>query len=182
VAGDGETIAFSTSTPLVVADQNTDLGGDPGSGMDVYEWRAGRLFLVTDGLTNWTYEPIVEGVSSSGRDVYFHATAQYTPDALDANIRLYDARIGGGMEFAGDTPPCPLEVCQGTPKGAPDDPLPSSASFSGTGNRAGDAAQRKCRKGERRVRRAGKTRCVKPGKHRKPKRNRTASHDGRAHR
>ncbi|HUC07977.1 MAG TPA: hypothetical protein VMR96_07790 [Solirubrobacterales bacterium] len=162
LSNDGRTFAFGTPTALVGADQNTPGGGEsPEAGQDIYEWRDGRLYLITDGLSNWVEEgqPEVSGISPTGSDVYFTAYAQYTPDAPDAYNRLYDARIGGGFEFPTPTPPCPLEVCQGTPKGAPEEALPGTGSFSGPGNaRKGKAAR--CSKRKRKVRVAGKTRCV----------------------
>jgi hypothetical protein len=133
------TFAFSTPTSLVDADQNTaPPGHDSLGGSDAYEWRDnGRVLLVSDGRTNWAgfnSAPRVKGMSPSGQDIIFTAATQYTPDALDDFRRLYDARIGGGFEFAKPPPPCPLEVCQGTPKGAPDEPPPGTSSFSGPGN------------------------------------------------
>ena len=51
------TFVFGTSTPLVGADQNTPPAGtDPEAGADVYEWRDGRLLLITDGLISWAPE------------------------------------------------------------------------------------------------------------------------------
>jgi hypothetical protein len=185
LSDDGGTFAFATPVSLVGADQNTP-GPDhsPETGNDVYEWRDGRQVLVTDGLTNWSENangsvssPQVKGVSPSGRDVYFLATAAYTADAPDALLRLYDARIGGGFHFPTPPPPCPLEVCQGTPKGAPEEQEPASRNFSGPGNLRKTTA-RPCPKGKRKVRRAGKARCTKP---RKPNRRR-ANHNRRAHR
>jgi hypothetical protein len=189
LSGDGSTFAFITPTPLAGADQNTP-GPDhtPDTGADAYEWRDGRLILLSDGLTNWSetkglsgeaivLAPQVAGVSPSGADVYFTATAQYTPDAPDALMRLYDARIGGGISFPKPPPPCPLEVCQGTPKGAPEEQEPASRNFAGLGNQTEPKASR-CPKGRRKVRQGGKTRCVKPRKH--PPR--AASHNRRAHR
>jgi hypothetical protein len=173
VSDDGNTIAFLTPTPLDRADQNTaNAEQEPVVGSDVYEWRDGRLLLVTDGLTpstvgpNQTYPPKVGGVSASGRDIFFFAAAQYTPDALDAYRRLYDARVGGGFEFPKPPPPCPLEVCQGIPKGAPEEKAPGTGSFSGPGNIT--KSRTSCRKGK--VRRKG--RCIA----RKPIRKRHAKH------
>lgn len=135
-SGDGNIVAFATPTPLSSSDQNTAAAGqDPQVGQDVYEWRDGRLVLVTDGLTNWSGAyPEVSGIGPNGRDIFFLAATQYTQDALDGYQRLYDARIGGGFEFPKPPPPCPLEVCQGTPKGAPEEQAPGSGSFSGPGN------------------------------------------------
>lgn len=177
VSRDGEDIAFSTTTPLVGADQNTPgPSGDPESGRDVYEWRDGRYFLVTDGLTNTTPltgGPEVSSISPDGRDLYFIAPAQYTPDALDGYRRLYDARIGGGFTYPTPLPPCPLEVCQGTPKGAPEEQAPGTGTFAGPGN-LNKPARAICSKGK--ARRKG--RCVA----KKPKRAHKASHDRRTSR
>ncbi len=145
---DGQTVAFSTPTSLVDADQNTPAAGqDPLGGSDVYEWREGRLFLVSDGLTNWPVQvpPRVAGVSQSGKDIYFIAATQYTPDALDGYARVYDARIDGGFAFPPPTKPCPLEVCQGTPKGAPEERVPGTGSFSGSGAQKPTKAKKKHR-------------------------------------
>ena len=129
----GDTVAFVTPTALVNADQNTaGPGQETTVGNDVYEWRDGRPLLISDGLTDWPNRgPELDGISPSGRDVFFDASAQYTPDALDAYNRLYDARIGGGFEFPVPPKPCPLEVCQGTPKGAPEEAAPGTGSFAG---------------------------------------------------
>jgi hypothetical protein len=135
LANDG-TFAFSSTEALVRADQNTaGPGQNPGAGTDIYEWRDGRPLLVSDGLTNWPDGgPKINGVSPGGRDIFFTAATQYTPDALDGYRRLYDARIGGGFEFPVPPKPCPLEVCQGTPKGAPEEQASGTGSFAGPGN------------------------------------------------
>jgi hypothetical protein len=137
LSADGTTLAFVTTTPLAGADQNTPSGGDLLPGTDVYEWRDGRHILVTDGLTRWLVAPLVEGVNSSGRDIYFDAAAAYTPDAPDALFRLYTARIGGGIEFPPPgLPPCDLNAgaCEGPGSSAPDLPGAGSAAFEGQGD------------------------------------------------
>ncbi len=168
LAEDG-TLAFVTSTPLLAADQNTpppnpEAEADPYfAGSDVYEWRDGRQLLVSDGLLDWSGGalPEVQGVSPSGRDVYFAASAQYTPDALDAFRRFYDARIGGGIEFPPPKKPCPLEVCQGTPRGEPEEQEPASANFRGLGNTvAPRPGRRPCPKGRSSARGRGASRCA----------------------
>jgi hypothetical protein len=181
LSDDGETIAFPAPTALVNADQNTPKPGPEADkkATDVYEWRDGRLFLITDGLTNWPKEsePVPAGVSPSGSDLYFTVAAQYTQDALDGYRRLYDARIGGGFEFPAKPTPCPLEVCQGTPKGVPEEQEPASGSFSGLGNATGTAGR--CAKPRRLVRHGGKARCVK-AKQKKKARKHRANHNRRA--
>ncbi len=180
---DGKHVVFATPTPLASADQNTAATGkDPKSGIDVYEWRQGRLFLISDGLTNWPINagggvqaPQVAGITPDGRDVFFTAAAQYTPDAQDAYKRLYDARIGGGFEFPPPPKPCPLEICQGTPKGAPADLPPGTSAFQGPGFKP---TLPRCRKPK--VRRKG--RCVAKRQRQAKSRQRTANPKRRASR
>jgi hypothetical protein len=171
---------FTTPTSLVFPDQNAS-PSSPYSGNDVYEWRDGRILLVSDGLTNWTDAvevegPVPVGFTPNGRDAFISVPAQYTRDALDGFRRVYDARIGGGIEFRPPPPPCPLEVCQGTPKGAPEEAAPGTGPFSGPGNVQDPPRQKRCSKGKRRVRRAGKTRCVR----RQTPRQRRTNHNRRA--
>jgi hypothetical protein len=167
---DGSIFAFSTPTPLVRSDQNTAASGQkPSRGGDVYEWRDGRLLLVSDGLNDWSgpeSAPTVKGINPSGRDILFTAATQYTADAIDSFRRVYDARIGGGFNFPVPPAPCPLEVCQGTPKGAPEEQAPGTGPFSGPGNL--NHSPPRCRKGK--VRRRG--RCVAKKSARKPHRSR----------
>jgi hypothetical protein len=192
LAADG-TFAFATTTPLLSTDQNTPPAGvDPARGTDVYEWRDGRHLLVTDGISDSPLDdlsaPSVLGISPSGRDVFFRAAAQLTPDALEGSYRLYDARIGGGIDFPQLPPPCPLEVCQGTPKGTPEEQAPGTSDFRGSGNpvaascsrgkvkKRGRCVSRSCRKAK-----VGKHgRCVK--KQRKATKRRPTGQIGRAHR
>jgi len=187
VSDDG-IFAFSTASPLLAADQNTPSPSqDPGRGGDLYEYRDGRLLLISDGLTDYPRGfgsgPRVTGVSPSGRDVFFLASLQLTPDALESSQRLYTARIGGGIDFPPGPRPCPLEVCQGTPQGAPEEAAPGTRDFSGPGNPRSQPSAARCPKGKRKVRQRGKVRCVKPQKQHKSKRNQAkANHDRRASR
>jgi hypothetical protein len=136
VTNDGD-FFFVTPTPLVPADQNTAPSGqDPLNGDDLYEWRDGRLLLVTDGKTEAKngQGPGFIGLSGDGRNVFFVQSAALTPDAIDSVQRLYDARVGGGFEFPHERVPCSLEVCQGIASPPPNDGTPASLSFSGPGN------------------------------------------------
>ncbi len=132
-AGD---VVFTTPTPLSPADQNTAAAGENVS-EDIYEWRDGRLLLVTDGRTSSTSVSLdLWGISASGRDVFFSQAAKLTPDAPDASKRLYDARVGGGFEFHQQAPPCPLEACQPSPSAPSGSVTPGSSAWSGPGNPA----------------------------------------------
>jgi hypothetical protein len=143
----GGDYVFSTPTALVSADQNTAPSGqEPVHGEDLYEWRDGRLLLITDGRTETkgAKAPQFDGMSPSGRDVFFNQAAALTPDAIDTSNHLYDARIGGGFDFPTPPPPCSLEACQGTPLPPPGDATPASLSFSGPGNQTrGSVAPKK---------------------------------------
>ena len=187
LAEDG-TLIFATDTPLTAADQNTAAGPSSQPGRDVYEFRDGRPLLITDGLTAWPDSsftgPKTLAISPSGRDVFFTAAARYTSDALDGQRRVYDARIGGGIDFPPDSlPPCDLNsgACEGPASDAPDTPGAGSAVFEGPGNQPA-AKEKRCPKGKRKTRRKGKVRCVKPRKHAQRKHQRAAKHDRRAHR
>lgn len=176
LSADGSTLAFYSPTSLVNADQNTAAPGqDPRVGGDLYEWRDGRPLLITDGLSG-SADPVLSGVDPSGRDVFFTAFAQLTSDAIDGYRRLYDARIGGGFEFPPPKPPCPLEVCQGTPDGAPEEPPPGTSDFRGPGNPPREGAKCPKRKSK------SKGKCV-PRHHKAKKRHkrhhRAAHHDRR---
>jgi hypothetical protein len=178
LSADGKTFAFATPTSLLKTDQNTFRPGqEPQVGTDVYEWRDGQLLLITNGLTEWPVKspPYVSAITPSGNDIFFAAAAQYTQDALDGYQRLYDARIGGGFEFPPSPKPCPLEVCQGTPKGAPEERAPGTGSFAGAST-VGTTAPRSCPKGRHKVRKGGKARCVKS----QSRKHRRAKHDRRA--
>ncbi len=190
-AGD---LAFTTSTPLVAADQNTARSGqNPGRGDDLYEWRDGRLLLVSDGTSDNERPPEFNGFSRDGRDLFFAQYAQLTPDALDSNRRIYDARIGGGFEFPKPPPPCSLDACQGNPVPAPFDSTPASTSFSGPGNpshggatttttRTKTAKKVKCKKGKKRSKCSTPVKCKKGkkgGKCRKARHANTTRRVGR---
>jgi hypothetical protein len=187
ISEDGLTFAFSTPNALVPADRNTPPSGQaPIAGADAYEWRDGRLLLVTDGTTDWSStvpgesgtppdlqtsnsSPKVAGVSASGQDIYFTVAAKLTPDAPEPSQRLYDARIGGGFQFPIPLPPCDLNsgVCEGAATRQSSQPGAATSVFSGPAN---PSPKGRCPKGKRAVRKGGKTRCVNRGHHRKRRR------------
>jgi hypothetical protein len=151
LAGDDD-FFFVTKTPLVPADQN--------NGSDVYEWRDGRLLLVTDGKTE-SSAPEFAGLSADGRNVFFRQAAALTPDAIDSVDRLYDARVGGGFKFSSAPAPCSLEACQGIASPPPSDATPASLSFSGPGNQADKQVSPKQCGGGKCVKSHPRKRCVK---------------------
>ncbi len=191
LSADGDTFAFTTPSPLLAADGNTAPGAqDPREGTDAYEWRDGRPQLLSDGLTTWPIgtadaeTPKVDNVTPSGHDVVFNAAARYTQDALDSIRRIYDARIGGGMDFPPpELPPCDLNsgACRGAPSSAPDQPGAGSGAFAGPRNPPVTWPKRRCPKSKRKVRRKGKVRCVAKHKHHKHKRKKHHTHNTHKH-
>ncbi len=137
-------LVFTTPTPLTAGDQNTAAPGRaPIAGFDVYEWRDGAAHLITDGTTRTPaseagggLRPDAAGITPSGDDIFFTSSAKLTSDVRDHSQHLYDARIGGGFDFADATPPCALEACQGAPSSPPTDPASGSSGFTGPGNEA----------------------------------------------
>jgi hypothetical protein len=126
------------------------------------------------GSSGLSEGPEVAGITPNGRDIFFTQQAQLTPDAIDGFTRLYDARVGGGFDFPPPPPPCPLEACQGIPRGVPEESRPGSADYAGAGNVSTHSSR--CRKGK--VRRRG--RCVaKKHKQRAKKRSQHKANDDR---
>ncbi len=70
--------------------------------------------------------------SADGSDVFFTQRADLTGAAIDENVKLYDARVGGG--FPETSLACTGTGCQGVPPAAPSFATPASSTFSGSGN------------------------------------------------
>jgi hypothetical protein len=151
---------------------------DTNGAEDVYQWQApgsgecttqspaysaangGCLSLISSGQSPQGSELV--DISADGRDVFFKTGESLV--AQDSGlIDVYDARALGGFP----PPPIPPAPCEGEacapPAAAPNDPSPASASFQGAGNEPQGKPNRPrpCPKGKRRVKRAGKVRCVR---------------------
>jgi hypothetical protein len=109
VSDDGTVVVFQSEaalTPQAVLGYN-----------NVYEYRNGRVSLISDGQDRNSMEegsPSVSllGVDGSGRDIFFTTADQLVPQDGDTQEDVYDARSGGGF-----LPPaslaCEGEGCQG---------------------------------------------------------------------
>jgi streptogramin lyase len=161
LTSDGKAVFFQTADSLLSAD------GDGHA--DVYEWRLGRLSLISSGKSsNHDY---FYGMSADGRDVYFETNDSLVAQDQDGgDPSIYDARIDGGFAAPTDQP-CLEDSCQGTPSGGPTLPTPPSASVGGPGNVPAAAPPRRCKSGKRLVRRHGHLRCVKKKRHHKAARH-----------
>lgn len=150
LTSDGNAVFFQTADSLLPAD------GDGNA--DVYEWRLGRLSLISwGGSSSHDY---FYGMSADGRDVYFETNDSLVPQDQDGgDPSIYDARVDGGFA-APAAQPCLEDSCQGTPAEAPVLPAPTSSSVRGPGNLPAGHSNR-CPRGKRLVRRHGHRRCVK---------------------
>jgi hypothetical protein len=161
VSEDGRMVFFETEDALVP--------GDVDETQDVYEWEAegagacqtqgGCLYLISSGhsaTSNYLY-----AVTPDGHDVFFRTGDQLLRADTDATPSIYDARIGGGFPEA-QQPPCQAEACRGQASASPALSGAGSAAFVGPGNvKPRNPGARRCAKGERKIKRRGKTRCVK---------------------
>ncbi|HYP54980.1 MAG TPA: hypothetical protein VEQ41_01580 [Solirubrobacterales bacterium] len=163
---DGTTsVYFESRSELVPEDTN-------GSHFDTYEWREGRLHLISPGDSadhSW-----YSGNSLDGRDVFIWTSARIDPREIDpADFDVYDARIGGGFPYTAPPEPCDVLAfeCEGQATPPPTVPAPASNGFNGAGNVPTKPKRPRCRNGK--VRRRG--RCVVKAKKRAAKKRRAAA-------
>jgi hypothetical protein len=181
LADDGRRFFFESEEALVAADVDAS--------RDVYEWEApgagsceegtppysptngGCLYLLSDGAEA---EPsYFTDASASGRDAFILTRGRLVGQDGDQLLDLYDARVEGGLVSQSPPPPEPCEGAESCrsqvtpPPGLAD---PATPSFQGEGNVRPKPP--KCPKGTHKVRRHGKTRCVK-----KPRRPHHGHHE-----
>ncbi len=107
VSSNGEVVVFSSSAPLAA--------GASGSGPFVYEYREGRVSLISDpsstaGLPLTPFAARLLGVSPSGADIFFETYGSLVPQDTDTNVDLYDAREAGGFSAPAQRSSC--SACQ----------------------------------------------------------------------
>lgn len=125
----------------------------------------GCHFLISSGKSE--DESFLIDASSDGRNVFFSTRGKLVGWDKNENYDVYDAREGGGFpEPPLIESPCEGEGCK-PPNAAPPPDIgsPATAGLKSAGNVI-EGAKQHCPKGGRQVRRAGKTRCVKPPRHR----------------
>lgn len=157
---DGQRAFFQSTEALVSSD--TD------GVQDVYEWEeqgvgsctvpGGCVYLISSGHSerdNYLY-----GVSRSGDDAFI-TTEDILVAGDDDTSSIYDARVGGGFPQEVESA-CEGEGCRPslTP---PPNLTPPAKPVAGDDNVVPQKRKHRCPKGKRKVKRAGKVRCVKKG-------------------
>jgi hypothetical protein len=98
-----------------------------GSFNNVYEYREGRVSLISDGrdVVSTFGLPAVEliGTDASGLDVFFMTADRLVPQDTDVQTDLYDARVDGGSAPVVVNAPCAGDPCQGAASVLPSPPI-----------------------------------------------------------
>jgi len=124
VTDDG-TVFFQTETALLPADVNGRI--------DVYEYRGGKLRLVSAGTG--PLHARFAGASADGGTVFFRAADSLVPGVPSGIARIYAARTGGGfVPPPAPSPPCAGGDCREPAAAAPDPPGAASSVLRGGGN------------------------------------------------
>jgi hypothetical protein len=124
---DDGTVFFVSDDRIVTADQT--------SATDVYEYRDGRVSLLTSGQGD--QDAYIADNSDDGRDVFLLSASPLVPQDRDpGELDLYDARVGGGVAFPAQdgTPACRDDDCQDAPGAAPQVPAPGSTRATDAGD------------------------------------------------
>jgi hypothetical protein len=181
VTDDGQKVFFQSPDRLLPEDAN--------DAEDVYEWKAqgagsckrpgGCIALISSGQGEDA--SLLYGMSADGHDVFFVTKEKLVGDDVTGSPSLYDARIDGGIPDRPEQAPCQGDACQGAGSIPPVISSPASATIKSQGNTSGEKAS-SCPRGQRKVRKGGKTRCVAKHQRKRHHKRRRASHNRRAHR
>ncbi len=108
VSADGSRVFFSSENALTPQ----SLSGT----INVYEYRDGQVSLISDGrevAVNGQLATRLVGTDESGEDVFFTTADPLVPQDTDAQVDVYDARIGGGFVSAPTLASCSPGACRG---------------------------------------------------------------------
>ena len=169
ITDDGNRVFFESHEALAPRDTN--------GVWDVYQWEEAGSGSCTEGGATYSeasggcVDLISAGKSAansifldadaSGEDVFISTQSSLVTQDYGLND-VYDARVGGGFPSPVAPTDCEGETCQSPPP-PPPDVTPASAATVGGGN-VRPVKSKRCRKGTRKVRKNGKTRCVRKAK------------------
>lgn len=170
----------SALTPQALNNQVDELGvPEP----NVYEYRNGSVYLISDGQDVGTIElePSVQlvGWSSSGADLFFSTADSLIAQDTDTQLDVYDARTAGGFRALAGLSGCTEGTCHGVLTPAPWLPVtlavPTAEAPQAVGGRvkAKTKTKAKPRHKVKRRRRAKKARKAARGKHHQRKAGRS---------
>jgi hypothetical protein len=180
---DSGRVFFNAVDPLVPADSNGN--------WDVYQYEpvgVGSCTATTNtaavsrvgngcvGLLSSGSSPGDSGfldATPSGDDVFFLTPGRLSALDIDDEMDVYDARVNGITAVIPPKQECVGEACQPV-IGPPNDPTPASESF------RGPEPSVNCRKGQRKVKRNGTTKCAKKKHKKKHGKGKKASKSGGA--
>jgi hypothetical protein len=130
LSNDGSRVFFASAARLTPEVTRGDT--------NVYEYRDGNVFLISDGrdASTQSANPTVAlfGVDPSGGDVFFTTADQLVPQDAESQMVLYDAREEGGFPAPLLAPGCVGETCRGSSGGAPQLGVAQSTSAPGGEN------------------------------------------------
>ena len=137
ISEDGQTVVFGSADALTPAAFDNRCAeykeGQCEYAKNVYEYRAGHVYLIYGGSGTTPATNAGGAVSSSGADIYFTTPDSLVPSDTDTLEDLYDVREdGGGPAFAAPAA-CQGDACQAVSNPAPAFATPASATPSGEG-------------------------------------------------
>jgi hypothetical protein len=158
-----------SGTRAVFESTEAMVSGDTDGLRDVYEWEedgvgscevpGGCVYLISYGHSE--RDDYLFGQSQSGDDVFFSTTDRLVVGD-EATLSVYDARVGGGFAQPFNTA-CQSEACRPSEEGplsTPFFPAPESGVRSESGNVI-PAKPKRCPRSKKKVKRGGKTVCVR---------------------
>jgi hypothetical protein len=147
MSNNGEYVFFESPTGLTPGALNNVrigvdvVGGEVDYAENVYEWHAGRVYLISDGLDTGAFGAGVAhsdvhliGSDASGENVFFTTADQLVAADTDTQVDVYDARVDGGFVAPVEQQGCLEADCRGAGPLAPLLGQPLSGSFQGAGN------------------------------------------------
>jgi hypothetical protein len=120
-------VFFESPDALTPQALNDEISGVEVPISNIYEYRAGNVYLISDGrdtsTTNGTASVHLLGSDASGGDLFFRTADSLIPGDTDTQQDFYDARVGGGFPSPAEIPSCSGDICQGALSMPP--PLPA---------------------------------------------------------